>query len=72
MSKIVKVEYDAAKPETKITADGKEFDTSRIKGREIEDCAHKVTWNIKALDGEKQCDLVFSGLEEALGDAPVT
>lgn len=90
MSKIVKVEYDATKPETKITADGKEFDTSRIKGREIEDWAYpfmlrKVTWDgfydemVKALDGEKQFDLVFSGseealaeLKEALGDAPVT
>lgn len=90
MSKIVKVEYDATKPETKITADGKEFDTSRIKGKEIEDWAYpfmvrKVTWDgfydemVKALDGEKQFDLVFSGseealaeLKEALGDAPVT
>lgn len=90
MSKIVKVEYDATKPETKITADGKEFDTSRIRGKEIEDWAYpfmlrKVTWDgfydemVKALDGEKQFDLVFSGseealaeLKEALGDAPVT
>ena len=50
MSKIVKVEYDATKPETKITADGKEFDTSRIRGKEIEDWAYpfmirKVKWN---------------------------
>lgn len=90
MSKIVKVEYDATKPETKITADGNEFDTSRIRGKEIEDWAYpfmlrKVTWDgfydemVKALDGEKQFDLVFSGseealaeLKEALGDAPVT
>lgn len=90
MNKIVKVVYDATKPETEITADGKEFDTSRIKGKEIEDWAYpfmvrKVTWDgfydemVKALDGEKQFDLVFSGseealaeLKEALGDAPVT
>ena len=42
MSKIVKVEYDATKPETKITADGKEFDTSRIRGKEIEDWAYPL------------------------------
>ena len=67
MSKIVKVEYDATKPETKITADGKEFDTSRIKGKEIEDWAYpfmvrKVTWDGFYDETEKSSLTLYSAV----------
>lgn len=77
MSKTVKVTYNSNTLETVITVDGKEFDTSRINGREIADWAYpfmmrKVKWNgfyeemVEALDGEKEFNLVFDGPDEAL------
>lgn len=77
MSKTVKVTYNSNTLETVITVDGKEFDTSRINGREIADWAYpfmmrKVKWNgfyeemVEALDGEKEFNLVFDGPDGAL------
>ena len=79
MSKIIKVTYNDDTLETTIIVDGKEFDTSRINGKEIADWAYpfmmrKVHWNgfydemVKALDGEKVFDLVFEGSDEALAE----
>ena len=77
MAKTVKISYNADSLKTTITVDGKEFDTSRIDGREIEDWAYpfqirKVKWNgfydeiVAALGGEKAFDLVFDGSDESL------
>lgn len=79
MSKTVKVTYNADTLETTIVVDGKEFDTSRINGKEIADWAYpfmvrKVRWDgfydemVTALGGEKVFDLVFEGSEEALAE----
>ena len=79
MSKTVKVSYNADTLETTIIVDGKEFDTSRISGKEIADWAYpymvrKVRWDgfydemVKALGGEKAFDLVFEGSDEALAE----
>lgn len=79
MAKTVKVVYDAGTLKTKITVDGKEFDTSRINGKEIEDWAYpfmmrKVKWNgfydemVEALGGDKEFNLVFEGSEDALAE----
>lgn len=79
MSKTVKVTYNADTLETTIVVDGKEFDTSRINGKEIADWAYpfmvrKVRWDgfydemVTKLGGEKAFDLVFEGSEEALAE----
>lgn len=79
MSKTVKVTYNADTLETTIVVDGKNFDTSRINGKEIADWAYpfmvrKVRWDgfydemVNALGGEKAFDLVFEGAEEALAE----
>lgn len=79
MAKTVKISYNADSLKTTITVDGKEFDTSRIDGREIEDWAYpfqirKVKWNgfydemVAALGGEKAFDLVFDGSDESLAE----
>lgn len=79
MSKTVKVTYNADTLETTIVVDGKEFDTSRINGKEIADWAYpfmvrKVRWDgfydemVTALGGEKAFDLVFEGSDEALAE----
>ena len=79
MSKTVKVTYNADTLETTIVVDGKNFDTSRINGKEIADWAYpfmvrKVRWDgfydemVAALGGEKAFDLVFEGSDEALAE----
>lgn len=79
MSKTVKVTYNTDTLETTIVVDGKNFDTSRITGKEIADWAypfmvHKVRWDgfydemVTALGGEKAFDLVFEGSDEALAE----
>lgn len=79
MSKTVKVTYNADTLETTIVVDGKEFDTSRINGKEIADWAYpfmvrKVRWDgfydemVAALGGQKSFDLVFDGSDEALAE----
>lgn len=79
MSKTVKVTYNADTLETTIVVDGKEFDTSRIIGKEIADWAYpfmirRVRWDgfydemVQALGGQKAFDLVFEGSEEALAE----
>lgn len=79
MAKTVKVLYNADTLETAITVDGREFDTSRINGKEIEDWAYpfmirKVRWNgfydemVEALGGDKEFNLVFEGSEDSLAE----
>lgn len=79
MAKTVKVLYNADTLETEITVDGREFDTSRINGKEIEDWAYpfmirKVRWNgfydemVEALGGDKEFNLVFEGSEDSLAE----
>lgn len=79
MSKTVKVTYNADTLETTIIVDGKDFDTSRINGKEIADWAYpfmvrKVRWDgfydemVKVLGGEKAFDLIFEGSDEALAE----
>lgn len=79
MAKTVKVTYNSETLETTIVVDGKNFDTSRINGKEIAVWAYpfmmrKVSWNgfyeeiVQALDGQEAFDLVFEGSEEALAE----
>ena len=79
MAKTVKVTYNSETLETTIVVDGKNFDTSRINGKEIAVWAYpfmmrKVRWNgfyeemVQALDGQEAFDLVFEGSEEALAE----
>ncbi len=79
MAKTVKVLYNSDTLETVITVDGREFDTSRINGKEIEDWAYpfmirKLRWNgfydeiVEALGGDKEFNLVFEGSEDALAE----
>ena len=79
MSKIIKVSYNADTLKTAIVVDGKDFDTSRINGKEIADWAYpfmvrKMRWDgfydemVAALGGEKAFDLVFEGSDEALAE----
>lgn len=79
MAKTVKVSYNADTLETVITVDGREFDTSRINGKEIADWAYpfmirKIRWNgfydemVEALGGDKEFNLVFEGSEDALAE----
>lgn len=79
MSEKIKVIYNADTPETSITVNGEPFDTSRIKGKEIEDWAYpfmmrKVKWNgfydemVEALGGKKEFEVVFEGSDEALAE----
>ena len=74
MSKIVKISYNADFLKTTITVDGKEFDTSRIDGREIEDWVYpfqirKVKWNgifneLADFIGSDNYNVTFSGKDE--------
>lgn len=79
MAKTVKVSYNADTLETVITVDGREFDTSRINGKEIADWAYpfmirKIRWNgfydemVESLGGDKEFNLVFEGSEDALAE----
>lgn len=76
MNKTVNISYNADTLETTISADGKEFDTSRISGKTIEDWTYpfmvrKVKWDgifdeLNAFLGTDEYDILFSGSRDAM------